>query len=188
MNKSEERSKPQQKRSQKRYEEVLTTAEYILTSDSSSSLTIQDIAKVSGMKRPSIYKFFPSNESILEALSEKHCNLLINLIKRNLDSLNHYNIFEYFKIIVDVVSIFINQNKEISRVLFTKTAEDKLVFMIGNLLVKLISGSKVSNQKIKVTTRVLISSLYDGYLEENSISPSCNKETKRICLSYLANK
>ena len=65
MESSAEIIKPQQKRSIKRFEKVLETAEYILKSQSNYSLAIQDVAKVSGIKRPSIYKFFPNNEAIL---------------------------------------------------------------------------------------------------------------------------
>ena len=63
---------PQQERSRKRFEAVLKTAEFIYKNQDDYDLTVQDIARLSGMKRPSIYKFFPSNESILEALSYKY--------------------------------------------------------------------------------------------------------------------
>ena len=87
MESSSEIIKPQQKRSIKRFEKVLETAEYILKSDSNYSLTIQDVAKISGMKRPSIYKFFPSNEAIVDALSEKHCLKLLKFFLLNLQKI-----------------------------------------------------------------------------------------------------
>ena len=83
--------KPKQERSQKRFDEVIKTAEFIYMSDD-YDLTVQDIAKISGLKRPSIYKFFPSNESLLEAISEKHTNKLLLLIKKNFKSVNYKNI------------------------------------------------------------------------------------------------
>ena len=126
MESSAEIIKPQQKRSIKRFEKVLETAEYILKSQSNYSLTIQDVAKVSGMKRPSIYKFFPSNEAIVDALSEKHCLKLMDLIKKNLENIIYSSPSEHYKIIIDVLAIYINQNKEIAEVLFTKFAEDLL--------------------------------------------------------------
>ena len=73
---------PQQERSRKRFETVLKTAEFIYENQDNYDLTVQDIAKLSGMKRPSIYKFFPNNESILEAISKKHTD-------RYLTSTNH---------------------------------------------------------------------------------------------------
>lgn len=185
MESSSEIIKPQQKRSIKRFEKVLETAEYILTSGSNYSLTIQDVAKISGMKRPSIYKFFPSNESIVDALSEKHCLKLLGLIKNNLKNVNYSNVSEHYKIVIDVSAIYINQNKEIAEVLFTKFAENLLTKAISEEITKLSPNTKPI--KNLITTQMLISSLYSGYKSEKSISPAFLGESKRACLSYLAN-
>jgi|TARA_A100001037_G_scaffold133041_1_gene120736 AcrR family transcriptional regulator len=185
MESSSEIIKPQQKRSIKRFEKVLETAEYILTSGSNYSLTIQDVAKISGMKRPSIYKFFPSNESIVDALSEKHCLKLLGLIKKNLKNVNYSNVSEHYKIVIDVSAIYINQNKEIAEVLFTKFAENLLTKAISEEISKLSPNTKPI--KNLITTQMLISSLYSGYKSEKSISPAFLGESKRACLSYLAN-
>ena len=185
MESSSEIIKPQQKRSIKRFEKVLETAEYILISGSNYSLTIQDVAKISGMKRPSIYKFFPSNESIVDALSEKHCLKLLGLIKNNLKNVNYSNVSEHYKIVIDVSAIYINQNKEIAEVLFTKFAENLLTKGISEEISKLSPNTKPI--KNLITTQMLISSLYSGYKSEKSISPAFLGESKRACLSYLAN-
>ena len=185
MESSSEIIKPQQKRSIKRFEKVLETAEYILTSGSNYSLTIQDVAKISGMKRPSIYKFFPNNESIVDALSEKHCLKLLGLIKNNLKNVNYSNVSEHYKIVIDVSAIYINQNKEIAEVLFTKFAENLLTKAISDEISKLSPNTKPL--KNLITTQMLISSLYSGYKSEKSISPAFLGESKRACLSYLAN-
>ena len=185
MESSSEIIKPQQKRSIKRFEKVLETAEYILISGSNYSLTIQDVAKISGMKRPSIYKFFPSNESIVDALSEKHCLKLLGLIKNNLKNVNYSNVSEHYKIVIDVSAIYINQNKEIAEVLFTKFAENLLTKAISEEITKLSPNTKPI--KNLITTQMLISSLYSGYKSEKSISPAFLGESKRACLSYLAN-
>ena len=185
MESSAEIIKPQQKRSIKRFEKVLETAEYILKSQSNYSLTIQDIAKVSGMKRPSIYKFFPSNEAIVDALSEKHCLKLMDLIKKNLENIVYYSPSEHYKIIIDVLAIYINQNKEIAEVLFTKFAED----LLSNAITQEISILSPNTKPIKnkITTQMLLSSLYSGFKAEKSISPAFLGESKRACLSYLSN-
>ena len=170
MESSAEIIKPQQKRSIKRFEKVLETAEYILKSQSNYSLTIQDVAKVSGMKRPSIYKFFPSNEAIVDALSEKHCLKLMDLIKKNLENIVYSSPSEHYKIIIDVLAIYINQNKEIAEVLFTKFAEDLLSNAITEEISKLSPSTKPI--KNKITTQMLLSSLYSGFKAEKSISPA----------------
>ena len=185
MESSAEIIKPQQKRSIKRFEKVLETAEYILKSQSNYSLTIQDVAKVSGMKRPSNYKFFPSNEAIVDALSEKHCMKLMDLIKKNLENIIYSSPSEHYKIIIDVLAIYINQNKEIAEVLFTKFAEDLLSNAITEEISKLSPSTKPI--KNKITTQMLLSSLYSGFKAEKSISPAFLGESKRACLSYLSN-
>ena len=185
MESSSEIIKPQEKRSIKRFEKVLETAEYILTSGSNYSLTIQDVAKISGMKSPSIYKFFPSNEYIVDALSQKHCLKLLGLIKNNLKNVNYSNVSEHYKIVIDVSAIYINQNKEIAEVLFTKFAENLLTKAISEEISKLSPNTKPI--KNLITTQMLISSLYRGYKSEKSISPAFLGESKRACLSYLAN-
>ena len=185
MESSAEIIKPQQKRSIKRFEKVLETAEYILKSQSNYSLTIQDVAKVSGMKRPSIYKFFPSNEAIVDALSEKHCLKLMDLIKKNLENIIYSSPSEHYKIIIDVLAIYINQNKEIAEVLFTKFAEDLLSNAITEEISKLSPSTKTI--KNKITTQMLLSSLYSGFKAEKSISPAFLGESKRACLSYISN-
>ena len=137
------------------------------------------------MKRPSIYKFFPSNESIVDALSEKHCLKLLGLIKNNLKNVNYSNVSEHYKIVIDVSAIYINQNKEIAEVLFTKFAENLLTKAISEEISKLSPNTKPI--KNLITTQMLISSLYSGYKSEKSISPAFLGESKRACLSYLAN-
>ena len=92
---------PQQERSRKRFEEVLKTAEFIYKNQDDYDLTVQDIAKLSGMKRPSIYKFFPNNESILAAISKKHTDNLLLLIKKNFESLNSKSTTELIKILIE---------------------------------------------------------------------------------------
>ena len=78
-------NEPKQERSKARFNEVLKTAEFILMNKDDYDLTVQDISRLSGMKRPSIYKFFPNNESILAAISKKHTDNLLLLIKKILN-------------------------------------------------------------------------------------------------------
>ena len=137
------------------------------------------------MKRPSIYKFFPSNEAIVDALSEKHCLKLMDLIKKNLENIIYSSPSEHYKIIIDVLAIYINQNKEIAEVLFTKFAEDLLSNAITEEISKLSPSTKPI--KNKITTQMLLSSLYSGFKAEKSISPAFLGESKRACLSYLSN-
>ena len=93
-------NEPKQERSKARFNEVLKTAEFILMNKGAYNLTVQDISRLSGMKRPSIYKFFPSNESILEALSIQQARSLQNLIYNNLKNSSKESLLESIKVII----------------------------------------------------------------------------------------
>ena len=63
-------NKPKQKRSLERYEKILDTVEKILLRDGVQAVSIQEVSKVANMKRPTLYKLFPSNEALFHGLSE----------------------------------------------------------------------------------------------------------------------
>ena len=175
--------KPKQERSQKRFEEVIKTAEFIYTSDD-YDLTVQDIAKISGLKRPSIYKFFPNNESLLEAISVKQTNKLLLLIKKNFKSVNYKNTSELIKILIDVIAIYLINNSPLSNLIFTDHSK-KLIK--DELLELLNSVSNYNELKIKYSLSIIISCLEEAFMKEGNISPQQIAETKKACLHYLVN-
>ena len=61
-----------QERSKKRIQIILETAETILLDQGLEYLTIANISKYSGLKRTSTYKFFPTPDSVKEALILKY--------------------------------------------------------------------------------------------------------------------
>ena len=66
--------KPKQTRSKKRIEIILNTAEEIILSEGIKSITIANISELSGLKRTSTYKFFPTPEDIKLALINRYIN------------------------------------------------------------------------------------------------------------------
>ena len=107
------------------------------------------------------------------------------MIKKNLENVNYSSVSEHYKIIIDVSAIYINQNKEIAEVLFTKFAEDLLSTAISEEISRLSPDTKpIKNQ---IATQMFLSSLYSGFKSEKSISPAFLGESKRACLSYLSN-
>ena len=175
--------KPKQERSQKRFEEVIKTAEFIYTSDD-YDLTVQDIAKISGLKRPSIYKFFPNNESLLEAISVKQTNKLLLLIKKNFKSVNYKNTSELIKILIDVIAIYLTNNSPLSNLIFTDHSKKLLK---DELFEQLNSVSNYSELKIRYSLSILISCLEEAFMQDGNLSPQQIAETKKACLHYLVN-
>ena len=175
---------PKQERSKKRFEEVLKTAEFIYTHQENYALTVQDVSKLTGMKRPSIYKFFPSNESILEALSFKYASDLFRLIKKNLNNLQYKDNKELIKVVIDVCAIYANKNHPFSNLIFNEFSKE---FLIKNIKEQILHKNHDEQTKIMLTLSVLMSCLGDYLNQEDSITPRCISETKKICLLYLSN-
>ena len=174
---------PKQKRSKKRFEEVLKTAEFIYTHQENYALTVQDISKLTGMKRPSIYKFFPSNESILEALSFKYASDLFRLIKKNLNNLQYKDNQELIKVVIDVCAIYANKNRPGSILIFNEFSKE---FLIKNIKELILHKNHDELTTITLTLSVLMTFLGYYLNHEDSITPRCISETKRICLLYLS--
>ena len=147
-------------------------------------LTVQDVAKISGLKRPSIYKFFPSNESLLEAISVKHTNKLLLLIEKNFQSVNYKNISELIKILIDVTAIYLTNNSPLSNLIFTDHSKKLLK---DELFEQLNSVSNYNELKIRYSLSILISCLEDAFMQGGNLSPQQIAETKKACLHYLVN-
>ncbi len=175
---------PQQERSRKRFEAVLKTAEFIYKNQDDYDLTVQVIAKLSGMKRPSLYKFFPNNEAILEAISKKHTDNLLFLVKKNFESLNYKSTTEIVKILIDIIAIFLINNSPISKLIFTdyskKLIKEELFYLLD-------SFTNHNELKIKYSLNILISCLEEAFMQGDNLSPQQIAETKKACLHYLVN-
>jgi len=174
---------PKQERSKKRFEEVLKTAEFIYAHKKDYALSVQDISKLSGMKRPSIYKFFPSNESIHEALSYKYATDLFKLIQKNLNNLQYNDSKELIKVVIDVCAIYANKNYPLSNLVFNQFSKE---FLLNNIEDLIEQKNNEEQAKIKFTLNVLMSCLGDYLNQEGSITPRYISETKKICLLYLS--
>ena len=175
---------PQLESSRKRFDDVLKTAEFIYKNQVDYDLTVQDIAKLSGMKRPSIYKFFPNNESILAAISKKHTDNLLLLIKKNFESLNSKSTTELIKILIDVIVIFLINNSPISKLIFTDYSKKIMKEELLNLFKSFSDHNEI---KIKYSLSIIISCLEEAFMREGNISPQQIAETKKACLHYLVN-
>ncbi|WP_280339637.1 TetR/AcrR family transcriptional regulator [Nocardia neocaledoniensis] len=67
---------PRQKRSKARVEQVLDQAHAIIGDRGLAGLTMQQLATDLGWPRPTIYKHFPSIESVVHGLAERHADRL----------------------------------------------------------------------------------------------------------------
>ena len=76
-----------QERSKKRVKLILQTAESILLRDGLEAITIANIAKYSGLKRTSTYKFFPTTDSLKAMMIKGYLKECENIFKEELTPL-----------------------------------------------------------------------------------------------------
>ena len=185
---------PKQDRSLKRYKNALQTADLILAEKGIHAVTIKEIAKLSGLKRSSLYKFFPSNLAILYALSEQHLNKLLNMLDANILNASFDKSSDFINLIIDLLSIYLNEQKGSSIIFLSRDFPATLELSIysKNLLAAQIikkidqKNTKINNERITNILSIIVSLLSQGFSEEGLISPRIINETKRASLAYLA--
>ena len=147
---------PKQDRSLKRYKNALQTADLILAEKGIHAVTIKEIAKLSGLKRSSLYKFFPSNLAILYALSEQHLNKLLNMLDANILNASFDKSSDFINLIIDLLSIYLNEQKGSSIIFLSRDFPATLELSIysKNLLAAQIikkinqKNTKINNERI----------------------------------------
>ena len=174
---------PKQVRSKRRFDKVLEAAEFIYQ-NKNYELTIQDISRLTGMKRPSIYKFFPSNEALIDALSYKHVTDLTNLIQKNFDGLHYQDSKELIKVVIDIYAIFMNKNYPFSLLLFNQFSKN---LMLKNLMDLIEKNTNINLIKTRFSLSILMACLGDFLIDQGNVTPRCVVETKKACLHYLTN-
>lgn len=75
------RKAPKQKRSQETVEAILTAAARVLVQEGYDKASTNRIAKVAGVSVGSLYQYFPSKESLVMALFERHTEHMIGLLE-----------------------------------------------------------------------------------------------------------
>lgn len=186
---------PKQERSKDRYKKILDSVEKIIICEGLYSVTIKNVSKVSGMKRPSIYKFFPSNESLFYGLSLRHIEKFTELYRHNTEKVKVQEIEWYLNVLVDLLSIYLNQNKSCANLFFylntfpkakDVSQQNKRLLATNILEIMDKKSIKVDPEKIYISCQICLSLLATSFSEENIISPRYLNETKKAVIAYLA--
>ena len=185
---------PKQDRSLKRYQVALKTADSILEKEGIHFVTLKEIAKLSGIKRSSLYKFFPSNLAILYALSENHLDKLLNMIDTNTVNTNFRNAPDFIMLIIDLLAIYLNEHKGSAIIFLSNDLPAKLDI---NLHINKLFASEVINKinskladvdsyRLNNTLSIIAALLSQGHQEIGEITPRTVNEIKRASLAYLS--
>jgi len=188
-------NKPKQKRSLERYEKILDTVEKILISHGVHAISIQEVSKVANMKRPSLYKLFPSNEALFHGLSERHMQKFNSLYRKNTETTAIKEVEWYFNLFIDLVSIYLNQNKACAALFFYldsfptykgTSLQNKRLLATAVFGILSKKNIKISADRVYIASQLCLSTLAIGFNEENCISPRYVTEGKKAVNAYLA--
>jgi len=188
-------NKPKQKRSLERYEKILDTVEKILLRDGVHAVSIQEISKVANMKRPTLYKLFPSNEALFHGLSERHLKNFNSLYRKNTETSAIKEVEWYFNLFIDLVSIYLNQNKACAALFFYldsfptyKGTSLQNKRLLATTVFEILSKKniKISVDRVYIASQLCLSTLAISFNEENFISPRYVTEGKKAVNAYLA--
>ena len=145
---------PKQDRSLKRYESALQTADIILAQKGIHAVTLKEIAKLSGIKRSSLYKFFPSNLAILYALSKKHMSNLLNMLDANIVNTNFRDSSDFMTLVIDLLTIYLNEHKGSSIMLLSHDLPTKSDITLHSI--NLLSSEIINKMKKKEYTIIFL--------------------------------
>jgi len=185
---------PKQERSLKRYQVALETADSILEKEGIHFVTLKEIAKLSGIKRSSLYKFFPSNLAILYALSENHLDKLLNMIDTNTVNTDFQNTPDFIMLIIDLLAIYLNEHKGSAIIFLSNDLPAKLDINLhinklfaSEIISKINSKlADVDSYRLNNTLSIIAALLSQGHQELGEITPRTVNEIKRASLAYLS--
>ena len=168
-------NKPKQKRSLERYQKILDTVETILIEEGIQAVSIQKVSKAANMKRPSLYKLFPSSEALFYGLSERHLLNFNALYRKNTDSALIKEVDWYFNLFVDLLSIYLNQNKACANLFFyldsfptSKTTSLQNKRLLAANIYEILSKKELTipTERVYIASQLCLATLAIGFNEE----------------------
>ena len=186
---------PRQDRSKKKFFAILEASEKIIKDLGPDKLTLKKVADYTNLKRPSLYKLFPSVESIIYSLGEVHVKNLLLLIENNCQEIRSQELDYYLKIFIDVSSIFLNKERYLAFLLInlnmnfhslqqTVNNQEHLAISFLSLLNK--KNIQVDEQKIMIAVQIIFAVLGHGIRSKGIIDSKILNDAKRSVLAFMS--
>ncbi|MDG2093242.1 MAG: hypothetical protein P8J72_02110 [SAR86 cluster bacterium] len=186
-----------QERSKKRIQIILETAETILLDQGLEYLTIANISKYSGLKRTSTYKFFPTPDSVKEALILKYvqdCSVYFNERSSNI---NTENLSVVILRCVEILYDYFQESRSSQIIILNNTIAPPIDSSAMRLLAENIEKFTESNIKLpemhnkdgvyRVLTQIIISIFSLNVKEGGLLNETGKIEAHRAGYSYMLN-
>ena len=186
-----------QERSKKRIQIILDTAEKILLDEGLESLTIANISKYSGLKRTSTYKFFPTADSLKEALIIKYINDCSEYFEEKSYNINTENLSVVIVRYVEILYDYFQESSSAQVIILKNTVNPPIDSSVIRILSTTIQSYIESNIKLpdmhnkdgiyRVLTQVVISIFSLNVKESGLLNETGKIEAHRAGYSYMQN-
>ena len=186
-----------QERSKKRIQIILETAENILLDEGLDYLTIANIAKHSGLKRTSTYKFFPTPDSLKRALILKYANDCSQYFKKRSSNINTENLSVVILRCVEILYDYFQESRSSQIIILGNTITPPMDSSVMRLLAVNIQSFTESNIKLpgmhnkdgiyRVLTQIIISIFSLNIKEGGLLNETGKIEAHRAAHSYMLN-
>ena len=189
--------KPKQTRSKKRIEIILNTAEEIILSEGINSITIANISELSGLKRTSTYKFFPTPEDIKLALINRYVNNCAIYFINESGNIRTEHLSVVVLRCVEILFDFFNANKASHELILKSSITlsidsellSKLSTPIQNYIESNIALPGMHNKDgiYRVLTQIILAIFSLNAKESNNLNETGKIEAHRAGTAYMQN-
>ena len=186
-----------QERSKKRIQIILETAETILLDEGLEYLTIANISKYSGLKRTSTYKFFPTPDSVKEALILKYVQDCSKYFNERSSNINTENLSVVILRCVEILYDYFQESRSSQIIILNNTITPPINSSAMRLLAENIETFTESNIKLpemhnkdgvyRVLTQIIISIFSLNVKEGGLLNETGKIEAHRAGYSYMLN-
>jgi AcrR family transcriptional regulator len=186
-----------QERSKKRVKLILQTAESILLTDGLDAITIANIAKYSGLKRTSTYKFFPTTDSLKAMMIKGYLKDCENIFRGEVTSIETNQVSVIVLKTVEVIYEFFISSKAAQLIILKNTVSPPissasmhgLASSIEDFVDKNIELPDMYNKSgvYRVLTQLILSVFALNAKENGELNEVGRIEAHRAGLSYLLN-
>ena len=186
-----------QERSKKRVKLILQTAESILLRDGLDAITIANIAKYSGLKRTSTYKFFPTTDSLKSMMIKGYLKDCENIFRGEVTSIETNQVSVIVLKTVEVIYEFFISSKAAQLIILKNTVSPPissasmhgLASSIEDFVDKNIELPDMYNKSgvYRVLTQLILSVFALNAKENGELNEVGRIEAHRAGLSYLLN-
>ena len=186
-----------QERSKKRVKLILQTAESILLRDGLEAITIANIAKYSGLKRTSTYKFFPTTDSLKAMMIKGYFKDCENVFREELTPLETNQVSVIVLKTVEVMYKFFRSSKAAQLIILKNTVSPPMSSESMQGLASSIECFIDNNIELpdmynksgvyRVLTQLILSVFALNAKENGELNEVGRIEAHRAGLSYLLN-